>query len=148
MRRDILCGGVLLAIAAIFWTQRGDRDKLIATFPDFVLVFLALLGIAVIVRALLRRGDAQSPPGGGDPRYLVAAIALLLLWALGMGLVGFTISGVLAFVVVAQLIRRGRPRPRLVAIDAAVAIVAVVGVFFVFTEVLLVPLPVSVLIGM
>jgi uncharacterized membrane protein YidH (DUF202 family) len=99
----------------VFWTQRGDRDNLITTFPDFVLVFLALLGIGVIVRAFLRRGDGESQAGGTDPRFLVAAIALMLLWALGMGLVGFTISSVLAFVVVAQLIRRGRPRPRLVA---------------------------------
>jgi hypothetical protein len=148
MRKDIGCGAVLLVVAAVFWTQRGDRDEVTARFPDFVLVVLALLGITVIVRGLLRRAGEDTPGDKKDRRFLVAAIVLMLLWALGMGLVGFTISGVLAFVVIAQLIRRARPSARLLAQDGAVAVVLVVACFFVFTKVLLVPLPVSVLIGM
>lgn len=148
MKKDLLCGTILLAVTVVFWTQRDGRGELVAAFPDFVLVLLALFGIGVIARAVLRRDGGAEPAGKVDLRFLAAAIVLLLLWALGMGLIGFTISSVLAFVVVAQMIRRDRPRPRLLITDTAVAVVVVVGVFFIFTRVLLVPLPVSVLIGM
>lgn len=155
MRRDLLCAVVLLAVAGVFWTQLDHRPELTAAFPDFVLIVLVLLAAGIAVRGVLRRGGpAEAAPEEGPPegrtdlRFLAAAIALVVVWAFGMGLVGFTISGVLAFVVMAQLIRRGRPRPLTVAKDTGVAIVMVVACFLIFTEVLLVPLPVSVLIGM
>jgi len=148
VRRDLVCGGVLLAIVAVFWMQRDYGGQLTARFPDFVLMVMAALAVGIIVRALVKRETGEAGERRVDLRYLGAAVALLLAWAVGMSLIGFTISGVIVFVVIAQLIRRGRPQPRLVALDSAVGLAVVVACFFVFTRILLVPLPVSVLIGM
>lgn len=147
MRADIVCGAVMLLVVAAFWPQRDFNDRLTGVFPDFVLLTLALLGVLIIARGVLR-GDRTRQPREVDLRMLSAGAALLVLWALGMGLIGFTISGVLAFVAMTLLIRRGRPEPRRLAMDVGVAVVVVVGCFLVFTRVLLVPLPVSTLIGM
>lgn len=148
MRREVVAGVVLLVIVAGFWAQRDFNGNLEAAFPEFVLLSLSLLAVAIIVRGILAGTQSVPAERHVDLRYLAAAITLMLGWAVGMGAIGFTISGVLGFIVMAQLIRRGGLRPRPVAMDSAIAVVVVVGVFFIFTRGLLVPLPVSVLIGM
>jgi hypothetical protein len=147
MRKDLVCGAILVLVSGFFWLQRDYSGELTARFPDFVLVVLFLLGVVVVARGVLA-GDRRRRPREVDLRFLAAAIVLLLVWALGTGLIGFTISSVVAFVVMAQLIRRGDLQPRRLAMDFGVAVAVVVGSFLVFTRVLYVPLPVSVLIGM
>lgn len=147
MRADVVAGSILLAIAAVFWLQRDYEGASSARFPNLVLIVLAVLG-AVIIAQGIRRGDRERNARQLDLRMLAAAAALVLVWGVLMGLIGFTISGVIAFVVMALLIRRGRPSPRSLALDAGVGVVVVVGCFLIFTRVLLVPLPVSTVIGM
>jgi len=143
----VVAGSVLLAVTGVFWFQRDYSSRTSGAFPDLVLVMIAVLGVVIIAQGL-RRGDPERKPREVDPRMLGAAGALVLAWGVLMGLIGFTISGLIAFVVMALLIRRGRPTARALLTDSAIGAVVVVGVFLVFTRVLLVPLPVSTLIGM
>jgi len=147
VRTDIVAGAVLLAVTGVFWMQRDYTSRTSGNFPDMVLLVIAVLGIVIIVQGI-RKGDKDRKPREVDPRMLGAACGLMLVWGTLMGLIGFTISGVIAFVVMALLIRRGRPTARALLTDSAIGAVVVVGVFLVFTRVLLVPLPVSTLIGM
>lgn len=147
MRANVVAGAVLLVLSAAFWVQRDYNDRLAGSFPDLVLAVLALIGVALIADGILR-GDRTRQPRELNRRMLAAAAVLVLLWALFINIVGFTISGVIAFVIMSLLVRGGRPTPRLVVIDVGVGIVVVVGCFLIFTRVLLVPLPVSTLIGM
>ncbi|HET6625937.1 MAG TPA: tripartite tricarboxylate transporter TctB family protein [Nocardioidaceae bacterium] len=147
MRADLVCGGILIVIAGTFWVQRDTSDRLYAAFPDLLLVVLAVLGVVIIVQGLVR-GERGAGEREVNRRMLAIVSVLLVAWALGMGLVGFTISGVVAFVIMALLVREGRPRLREVATDTAAGVVIVVACFLIFTRVLLVPLPVSTLIGM
>lgn len=147
MRADLVAGAILLIVTGVFWLQRDYGSRTSAVFPDVVLIALAVLGVAIIVKGV-RSGDRERKPRQLDLRMLAAASVLVLVWGILMGLIGFTISGVLAFVAMALLVRRGRPSPRTLAIDTGAAVVVVVGCFLVFTRVLLVPLPVSTLIGM
>jgi hypothetical protein len=147
VRSDVVAGVILLVVTAVFWLQRDYGSRTSGTFPDLVLIGLAVLGAAIIVKGV-RSGDRSRRPRATDLRLLAAAGVLVLLWGVLMGLVGFTISGVVAFVAMALLIREGRPTPRGIAIDAAVGVVVVVACFLIFTKVLQVPLPVSTVIGM
>ncbi|HEX2177377.1 MAG TPA: tripartite tricarboxylate transporter TctB family protein [Nocardioidaceae bacterium] len=148
MRADLVAGSVLLLVAALFWVQRDYRPGGMAgTFPDVVLITLVVSGVWIILRGIVS-GDRTHRPREVNLRILAAAGALLVGWALGMGLIGFTISSVVAFVAMATLIRRARPRPKTLAVDTLVAVAVVVVCFVIFTRVLLVPLPVSTLIGM
>ena len=147
MRADIVCGAILIVIAGAFWVQRDYNDLISGAFPDLVLIVLAVLGLGIIAKGVLR-GERGPGERQVNPRMLVIVSVLLATWAITMGLIGFTISGVLAFVAMALLVREGRPTRRTIALDFAVGVVAVVGCFLIFTRVLLVPLPVSTLIGM
>jgi Tripartite tricarboxylate transporter TctB family len=150
VRTDVICGAILLGVSAVFWVQRDYNNRVDGLFPDMVLVALALLGTWILLAGLrIRREQAgDGPPEGANPRMFAAAALVLIAWAVGLGLIGFTITSVLAYVAMTSLIRRGRPHPRNLAVDTTVAVAVVVGCFFVFTRVLLVPLPVSTLIGM
>jgi hypothetical protein len=147
MRRDIICGMLLIGVVLVFWSQRDGSGAVTASFPDVVLGVLTVLGVGIIVRGV-RSGDREKRPREVDVRFLGAGAALLLGWAVAMGLVGFTISSVVTFVVVAQLIRRSKPAAVPILKDTAAGTAIAVACFFVFTRVLLVPLPVSVIIGM
>lgn len=147
MRTNIICGAILIVVAGVFWTQRDYDNPQAAVFPDLVLVVLAILGVGILVHGILR-GDRTRGPREINLKMLGIATALVVGWAFALGLVGFTISGVIAFLIMALLIRRGRPSVRDVVQDFIVAVAVVVGCFFIFTRVLLVPLPVSTLIGM
>ncbi|GAA3725068.1 hypothetical protein HDA32_003013 [Spinactinospora alkalitolerans] len=190
MRRDLLCAGLLLALAVIFWFQQDYTTPVDAVLPRFVLVVLAVLGVAIGAAALLRsrrgregtaqaaapaRTDAEGVPGAGaavvgpdaspavhgdgsggadggedapvDRRVITAAILLLLGWGAAFGLFGLAVSGVVAFVATAALVKRGFTPVRGLLVDTGVAIGFVLLCFFVFTRVLYVPLPVSVLLG-
>jgi uncharacterized membrane protein len=150
VRTDPICGAILLGVSAAFWLQRDYNTRADGLFPDVVLVVLALLGTWILLAGLfVRRAQA----GGGssraaNPRMFAAVSLLLMAWAVALGLIGFTITSVLAYVAMTSLIRRGRPQLRNLAVDTMVAVAVVAGCFFVFTRVLLVPLPVSTLIGM
>ncbi len=145
--REVVCGVLLLGVVVAFWVQRESSGAVTASFPDVVLGVLTLLGVGIIVRGV-RSGAWQREPRQVDLRFLGAGAVLLLGWAVAMGLIGFTISSVITFVVIAQLIHRERPTVATVLKDTVVGTAIVVACFFVFTRVLLVPLPVSVVIGM
>lgn len=147
MRANVICGAILLVVAGAFWIQREYDNPLVGVFPDFILIVLALLGVGILVHGIMR-GDRTRRPRQISLRMFAIAAALVIGWAFALGIFGFTISGVAAFLIMALLIREGRPRLRDVVQDAVVAVVVVVGCFLVFTRVLLVPLPVSTLIGM
>ena len=147
MRADLVAGAVLLLVSGIFWLQRDAVNKTSALFPDLVLIVLAVSGLAIIAVGLIR-GDRTREPRHVNLTMLAAGGALVLGWAVAMGLIGFTIAGVIAFVIMALLVREGRPTLRTVLTDTAVGAVVVVACFLIFTRVLLVPLPVSTVIGM
>jgi hypothetical protein len=147
VKTDIMAGVALLAIAGVFYAQRDFDRADSGRFPDVVLVVITVLAVVIVGRAIIAR-DADEASEGIDLRMLAAGIVLVVVWGVLVGLIGFTISGVLAFVVMATLIRRTRPKMRTLAIDTAVGTAAVVACFLIFTEVLLVPLPVSTAIGM
>ena len=147
MRADLLAGTILLVVSGVFWFQREPMTTSSSIFPDFVLVVLALSGLAIIALGVLR-ADRSREPRQVDLRMLAVAAGLVLAWALAMGLIGFTITGTVGFVIMALLVREGRPTTRTVVTDLVVGGVVVVGCFLIFTRVLLVPLPVSTLIGM
>ena len=148
MRSDIAVGVVCLVLAVVFGVQvRGD-DPTSVIYPIVVLSVLTLLGLVLIVTGLVRRAPEETDEGPRPSwRLFLLALAVLLAWSVTVGLVGFTISGVICFVAVVFMIRKGKLTAKTVGVDALVAVVTVVACVLLFTRVLGVPLPVSAVLG-
>lgn len=140
---NVAVGALTLGVAALFWFQRHYTTAYGGTFADPVIIALAALGLILLVLGVLRR-----PVGHGTEEEervpllgLVVAVALLAVWVATLPYLGYLVGGIVFFVVMAVVMRAGRPNVRGLLLDVVVA-VAVVGIFFVlFTEVLYVRLP-------
>lgn len=153
---DIAASGLAIVIAGVFWIQRDYRERLSGVFPDFVLVGLVLLAVLLLLRVAITYVTGRTPrerapdePGEetsgerGPPLAMVlASMVLLAAWVVLLTPLGFTLSGILAYLAITIFIRRRGFRPRDLLVDAVVAIVVVWGSFLIFTRIFLVPLPV------
>lgn len=139
---NIIGGFAVLLLCLVFWVQRNYTSQYGGTFPDAVMVLLALLSLLMIARGLLWRHESgwhhEGRLGFGD---LARAVVLLVAWVASLPFLGYLIGGILFFTLVALLMRTERPSWKGVALDVVVA-VGVVGLFYLaFTEVLYVTLP-------
>lgn len=160
LRADLTAAGVTVVVAAVFWTQRDYRERLSGVFPDFVLIGLVVLAVLLVVRAVVLgaggkegagrdRDEAGAEDTGGESggssasvAIVFASMAFLAAWVVLLTPLGFTLSGILAFLAITVFLRRGSFRFRHLLVDVPVAIAVVWLCFLVFTRVLLVPLPV------
>lgn len=133
---DLVSGAFGLALAGLFWSQRGNVGFMSSVFPDTVLVIIALISAVLVGRGLLSP-SAETFDLTGSGRVL-ATIGLFALWWAGIANVGFVSTSVPLFTVLAlMLIRTNRPlRWRDVPVSLGVALVLTYGFFWVFTEVL------------
>jgi hypothetical protein len=148
-RRDIggmVTAAVFILIAVIaLWdtTHMVDADSYV--FPRAVavamIVFCVLLIAWGLVRPMPGNGEA-SAPGASTIRRVSLVLAMLVSSAI-MPLVGFLISGFAAFlsIMVIAMYDEWTPFRRLVYPFVCAAFV--VGFYFLFAELLLVPLPVG-----
>lgn len=125
-----------MALAAVFWFNKGNIGFLSAVFPDAVLAILAAVSALLIWRGLV----AGEPTflDTGHARHVIAGVAIMALWWLGIRHVGFVTTSVPLFVGLSLMMKR-REGPlswRDVLVSVIVATVVVGGFFWIFTEVL------------
>lgn len=133
---DLVSGLFGLALAALFWSQRGSVGFMSSVFPDTVLAVLALISAALVLRGVFV-SKAEVVYFDGTLRVL-GVIGLMAVWWLGINFVGFVSTSVPLFLVLALvLIRASRPIKWMdVVISMVVAAVLSYGFFLIFTEVL------------
>lgn len=132
-----------VAFAAVFWSQRSYTTEYGGTFADPVIIVLGALGLVLLVLGLLHRpvGRGTEVEEGLPVRGLVLAVALLTAWVATLPYLGYLVGGIVFFILMAVLMRPGRPTLRGVLLDAVVAVVVVTAFYLIFTEVLYVRLP-------
>lgn len=133
---DLVSGAFGLALAGLFWSQRGNVGFMSSVFPDTVLAIIGLISAVLVVRGLVSP-TAETFDLTGSGRLLIA-VGLLALWWAGIANVGFVTTSVPLFVVLALvLIRTNRAlRWTDAALAILVAVVLTYGFYWVFTEVL------------
>lgn len=125
-----------MALAAIFWFNKGNMGFLSAVFPDAVLIILATVSGLLILRGLIAGEPTLLDVSGAG--HVISGVAIMALWWLGIRYVGFVTTSVPLFVALALMMKR-REGPlswRDVIITVVVATVVAGGFFWVFTEVL------------
>lgn len=133
---DLASGVFGLALAGLFWSQRGNVGFMSSVFPDTVLIVMALISAALVLRGVLS-SEAETFDLGGSGRVLIA-IGILALWWLGVAYVGFVSTSVPLFVLLALILMRTNHPFRWmdVLLAIVVGVLLTFGFYWIFTEVL------------
>jgi hypothetical protein len=136
---------ILLAVLAIWdTTDMTDSDSFI--FPRAVAIAMITFSLLFIARQVISPSlgvnDEAGVSGGSTPRRL-GLVVTMISSALLMPWVGFLISGVLAFGSIMMLAMYDEWTVKRRVVFSLSGIAIVVGFYFMFAELLLVPLPVG-----
>ncbi|PWG65426.1 tripartite tricarboxylate transporter TctB family protein [Spiribacter halobius] len=156
---DIIAGLLGVGVWALFWFARGDWTALTATWPNAVLVFILIASLGLLLKALLRPERRDLLAEGDNFRKLVI-VAGLIAWAIGIRFLGFVVTSVVVFLFLWWFIGRAVARSETEAPSAtapgpswlqglralAVTLIIVLAFYWIFRQVLYVPLPSGVLI--
>ncbi|HSL99367.1 MAG TPA: tripartite tricarboxylate transporter TctB family protein [Candidatus Limnocylindria bacterium] len=145
MRRantDLLSGILGLAIAGVFWWGRGDVGRLSIMFPHALLFLLAGFSVALVVKGLVRP-ERRSIFAEGDRAKIIGCCAILYVWVVAISYIGFFLSSVAGFWVMACYLASSRRKvtPILAAKLFCVVLAEVTFFYLIFAKLLYVPLP-------
>lgn len=140
MNSDRLAAIVLLVICGVLWYEVLPYSMLASFFPKIVLGVLALLSLILLVRSSIK-GEKTWLFQDIDKKYIIFAVVILALWIGMIPLLGFLISSIIFFTMLVWLM--GKRKTSISSILVAFVVVCcIVSVFYyIFKEVLLVPLP-------
>ncbi|OBA00797.1 tripartite tricarboxylate transporter TctB family protein [Halomonas sp. G11] len=142
LNTDIAAGALGLVFGALLWFPKGDIGRLSIIFPRAILLILALISIALVVKGFIKPSGRQIEITGSPRRLLTVMIGFFVWWGV-VEILGFLLTTLIAFFALTWYLSR---------VETAVTwqrmlkwtpiIVALVGIFYLtFTEVLNVRLP-------
>ncbi len=142
LNTDIVAGILGLVFAAALWLPREEMGRLSIIFPRAILLITVLLGIALIVKGVIKPGDREVEIEG-SVRRLVVTILGLIGWWYAIGWLGFLVATSIAFFGFTWFLASVEGRVSVRRLLMWIPIMAVlIGVFYLaFTEVLSVRLP-------
>lgn len=146
MRRDVTTisfGGVLLALVAFLWWESTRQELTVLGngiaydplfFPRLLLILGALCGVGIVIDGLLGRSSRKASDIRWGLWIAISVLIGLFFWAIGA--LGFPVSAFLFVLAFCALL--GYRRWIVVPV---VALLVSLGVWYVFTAWLQVPLP-------
>lgn len=131
---------IAIAIGAAALTYSGEFSTLGSVFPRTVATLMIALGLVYIVFTLRGR-TARGPRAEGSHVRRVGVMAVMLAWAFTLQPLGFLPSSAAAFALLLALANHDRWTARRAVLFAAAGAGMLGGLYFLFKQVLLVPLP-------
>lgn len=142
LNTDLVGGIILIAMAALFFTQKDpDMSDMAAYFPEHLIVCLIIFGVALLIKAYVK------------PTYMdsfiyklnapvVFTIVVALAWAFGMVWIGFVPTSLAAiFLILWRLEPKAKRTPKRLLRFAAIAAIEVALIHLIFVELLMVTMP-------
>lgn len=105
LNTDIAAGVLGLLVAAGFWLPQPALGQFSIGFPRAVLFVMVVLSVALVVRGFIRP-SAREVRIEGSPLRLLAMIALLLAWWIGIRTVGYLVTTLVIFTVITVYLAR------------------------------------------
>ncbi|WP_280547404.1 MULTISPECIES: tripartite tricarboxylate transporter TctB family protein [unclassified Halomonas] len=142
LNTDIVAGILGLVFSAGLWLPREEMGRLSIIFPRAVLLMTVLLGIALIVKGIIKPGVREVEIEGSVGRLVVTILGLIAWWY-AIGWLGFLVATSIAFFGFTWFLASVEGHVSLRRLLMWIPIMAVlIGVFYLaFTEVLSVRLP-------
>lgn len=140
----IVCGLLFMALGAWVIGETAGMSRLGAVFPRSIAGAMIVFSAVMVVTRLVRpRGHEH--PSSGSPRRWLGFIAVMTVWVLLLGVIGFFVTSLAAFLALMLVAQHDPWTPRRAAV-LTIAGVVIVGAFQVlFTDALNVPLPTGIL---
>ncbi|NQU03776.1 MAG: tripartite tricarboxylate transporter TctB family protein [Syntrophaceae bacterium] len=144
MNSDRLTAIFLLIICGVLWYEVLPYSMLASFFPKIVIGVLALLSVILLVRSSIK-GEKKWLFRDIDKKYIIFAVAVIAVWIGMIPVLGFFVSSIVFFNVLVWLM--GSKKKSLPSIALSFVVVGcIVSIFyFIFKEILLVPLPQGIL---
>lgn len=140
--KNLITGGLLLALVVSFWVQRDYRFQHTNLLPDAVMVILAALSLwLLVVGWRTRHTEEEHEEEALRWADLGRAVVLLAAWVVALPWLGFLVSGILFATIISVTMRDDGRSVRQMALDLAVNAAVVVAIYLAFTQVLYVRLP-------
>lgn len=140
--RNMLTGGLLLALVISFWVQRDYRFPHTNLLPDATMVVLGVLSLWLVVEGWRTRARHEEHEEEALRWVdLGRAVALLAAWIVALPWLGFVLSSIVFAALIAITMRTEPLTVRRVALDLLVNAGVVLAIYLAFTQVLYVRLP-------
>lgn len=142
-------GGIvfgLLFIALGVWviTETSGMSQLGSVFPRSIAGAMIVFSTIMVITRLIRPRGHEHPAPGSRRRW-IGFIAVMTAWVLLLGVVGFFVTSLIAFMALMLVAQHDPWTPRLAVVLAISGVVIVAAFQALFTEVLNVPLPTGLL---
>ena len=137
----VIAAAFILVGAACWWdtTDMSDPDSFV--FPRTVIALMIAFSLLLILRNLIRGGGRHHRSTEGSWPRRIGLVAVMLLGALAMPLVGFLPAGAAVFLALLGLAMYDPWTPYRRIVYPLVGLAIVAGFYVLFSEALLVPLP-------
>lgn len=144
LNTDLIGGIIVLAVAAFFqFNMDPDFSPLAAYFPERIIVCLAVLGVALLIKAKVSPVYMDSFISHMNST-MVFTIVTGLAWVFLLQWIGFLISSLAAiFLILYRLEPKANRTPARLARLAAITALEVAVIYVVFVKLLFVTMPVG-----
>ena len=139
---DIIGGVIMLAIAAFFQFQMDpDFTALGAYFPQRLIVYIAILGVGLLIKGFIWPKYMDSFMTKVNP-FVIFTVIVGLAWVYLLEWTGFVPTSIVAmFAILWYLEPKDKRTPARLTKLAAIAVIEVLVVYVVFVELLYVTMP-------
>ena len=143
---DLLLGLATLALAAVAWSGAIGLSRFGGLFVTFCSVVLGILGLVTVFKGLFKPDHSRFFDSPLERNRILAGVAALAAFLVLIPYAGFLPASVLFYFAMDFVLHSGQTGVKRITTSLAVAAVVATGLYALFHEVLLVPLPKGVLL--
>ena len=134
----------LMILGVLFLVEGASLSAMGGVFPMPIAAIMVVTGVLFVAQRLLRP-SRPAERASGDVWRRLAVIAVLLAWAILFPLIGFVVTGIVAFLAIFVIAQHDPWTPRAAITGIAVALVATLVAWWLMARVLYIPMPRGVL---
>lgn len=144
---DLIAAIFMLAVVVVFWIQLMSLKthrfyvSLDSIFPQFVLIIMAVLSLFLLIKSF-REPDRKTLFFTTNKKKIIIAIVAGILWVSLFSVLGFLISNIIFITFLTIILEeKSKINPKKIILSIIFSIIIVVIAYFLFSNVLKVPLP-------
>ena len=144
---DLIAAIFMLAVVVVFWIQLMSLKthrfyvSLDSIFPQFVLIIMAVLSLFLLIKSLTKP-DKKTLFLTTNKKKIIIAVVAGILWVSLFSVLGFIISNIVFITFLTIILEeKSKNNPKKIILSIIFSIIIVAVAYFLFSNVLKVPLP-------